>query len=160
LFNRQVQQVVFRVERSFYALDAAQAGVEAAQATVKLANTDHANAQSHQRHGLATAPQVLLAEQRAAQAAYGLENARLAVSLAHADLAVALGVRADHSPSIEPLKDQPIPPSLGHDVEQLIDSAVRDRPDLAAKVSTLRAREADVDLAHAERYPTLGLSSF
>jgi outer membrane protein TolC len=160
LFNRKVQNVVFNVERSFYELDAAQAGVEAAVATVKLATTDRKSTELRQKHGLATAPAVLLARQREAQADYDLENARLAVSLAQADLALALGVRAGDAPEVALLKDQPLPQSLGADIEQLIDSAVRERPDLAAMVSTVRARQADVDLAHASLYPTIGLTSF
>jgi outer membrane protein len=160
LFNRKVQEVVFNVERSFYQLDAARAGVEAADVTVKLATTDRKSTELRQRHGLATAPEVLLARQREAQADYDLENAGLAVSLAQADLALALGVRSDHAPEVASLKDQPLPQSLGADIERLIDSAVRERPDLAAKVSTLRARQAEVDLAHASFYPTLTLTSF
>jgi outer membrane protein len=160
LFNRKVQNVVFNVERSFYELDAAQAGVEAAVATVKLATTDRKSTELRQKHGLATAPAVLLARQREAQADYDLENARLAVSLAQADLALALGVLAGDAPEVALLKDQPLPQSLGADIEQLIDSAVRERPDLAAMVSTVRARQADVDLAHASLYPTIGLTSF
>jgi outer membrane protein TolC len=160
LFNRKVQNVVFNVERSFYELDAAQAGVEAAVATVKLATTDRKSTELRQKHGLATAPAVLLARQREAQADYDLENARLAASLAQADLALALGVRAGDAPEVALLKDQPLPQSLGADIEQLIDSAVRERPDLAAMVSTVRARQADVDLAHASLYPTIGLTSF
>ena len=160
LFNRKVQEVVFNVERSFYELDAARAGVEAADATVKLATTDRRATELRQKHGLATAPGVLLARQREAQADFDLENARLAVSLAQADLALALGVRADDAPEVASLKDQPLPQSLGADIERLIDSAVRERPDLAARVSTVRARQAEVDLTHASLYPTLRLTSF
>jgi outer membrane protein len=160
LFNRQVQEVVFNVERAYYQLDAARANVSAAEATVKLATTDRTNAEHRQKNGLATQPEVLLAKQRDAQAQYDLENARLGVSLAQADLAESLGVRADQAPDIEPLRDQPLPASLGPDVEQLISDAVRERPDLAAKVSALRARQADVDLARASLYPTLSFSSF
>jgi outer membrane protein len=160
LFNRKVQEVVFDVERSFYELDAAHSGVEAADSTVQLATIDLRATELRQKQGLATAPEVLLARQRAAQADYDLENARLAVSLAQADLAVALGVRADHAPEVALLKEQPLPPSLGADVDHLIDAAARERPDLAAKVLTMRARQADVDLANASLYPTLGFTGF
>ncbi|HUA33028.1 MAG TPA: TolC family protein [Candidatus Binataceae bacterium] len=160
IFNRKVQEVVFNVERAFYELDAADAGVRAAEATLKLASTDRRAADLRQKHGLATAPEVLLARQRDAQAEFDLENARLAVSIAQADLAVALGVRADRAPAVKPLKDQPLPSTLSADVEQLIDGAVRERPDLAAKVSAVRARQADVELARASLYPTLGFTSF
>jgi outer membrane protein len=160
LFNRAVQQVVFDVERSYYELDAAEAGVDAAQATLKLATTDRTNAERRQQHGLATEPAVLLARQREAQAGYDLENARLAVSLAQADLAVAMGVRAGEAPEVERLGNQPLPSSLSADVDQLIDSAVRERPDLAAKVSIVRARQAGVALARSQLYPTLSFTSF
>ena len=160
LFNRQVQEVGFNVERAYYQLDAARANVSAAEATVKLATTDRTNAERRQKNGLATQPEVLLAEQREAEAQYDLENARLAVSFAQADLAVSLGVRADQAPEIKPLTDQRLPASLGPDVEQLINDAVRERPDLVAKVSVLQARQADVDFARASLYPTLGFSSF
>jgi outer membrane protein len=160
LFNRQVQEVVFNVERGYYRLDAARASVRAADATLKLATTDRTSAERRKQTGLATQPEVLLARQREAQAEYDLENARLDVSLAQADLALALGVRADRAPEVEPLRAQALPPSLGGDVERLIDDALRERPDLAAKVSALRARQADVALARASLYPTVGLSSF
>src|ERR1700682_3810741 len=77
LFNRKVQEVVFNVERSFYELDAAHAGVEAADATVKLATTDRKASELRQKHGLATAPEVLDARQREAQAYYDLEKDRM-----------------------------------------------------------------------------------
>jgi outer membrane protein len=160
LFNRRVQEVVFDVERGYYRLDAARASVIASEATLKLATTDRTSADRRQQTGLATQPEVLLARQREAQAEYDLENARLDVSLAQADLALALGVRADRAPEIESLRDQPLPPSLGADVEQLINDAIRERPDLTAKVSALRARQADVALARASLYPTVGFSSF
>jgi outer membrane protein len=161
LFNRQVQEIVFEVERAYYELDAARANVETAQITVKFATTDRINAERRQKNGLATEPEVLLARQREAQAEYDLENARLGVSLVQANLAQALGVRADQAPEVKPLADhQPLPKSLGADVDHLIDSAIRARPDLAAKVSTVRARQADVALARASFYPTVDLTSF
>jgi len=160
LFNRQVQEVVFETERGFYELDEARANVTAAEAAAKLATTDRNNAERRQHNGLATQPAVLLARQREAQAEFDLENARLAVSLAQADLAIALAVRADQAPEVAPLGDQPLPKSIGAGVEQLIDDAVRARPDLAAKVSEVRSRQAEVALARASFYPTIALTSF
>jgi outer membrane protein len=160
IFNREVQEVVFEVEHGFYQLEAARANVVAAEAAVKLATADRTNAEHRQHNGLATEPAVLLARQRDAQAAFDLENARLGVSLAQADLAVALGVRAERAPEVATLGEQPLPKALGPDVEQLIDAAVHDRPDLAAKVSAVRARKADVAFAQSSFYPTVGLKSF
>ena len=159
-FNRKVQEVVFNVEQAFYLLDAAKASVVAANSILALARTDRDAADKLKIHGLATQPNVLLARQREAQAEYDLENAKLMVSDAQADLAVALGVTANATPDIESLDTQPVPPMLGPGVDELINVAVRERPDLAAKVSTLRASTADVDLARAQLYPTVDVSTF
>src|SRR5262249_17229579 len=74
--------------------------------------------------------------------------------------AVALGVRASEVSNIQPPSTQSLPPSLGADVDQLIDSAVRSRPDLSAKVTEVRAHEAEVKLARASLYPTITATTF
>ena len=51
----------------------------------------------------------------------------------------------------------PIPAGLGSEVDQLIETAVRSRPDLAAQVATLDARRAEVARTKAEFYPTVGI---
>jgi outer membrane protein len=160
MFNEKVQAVVFSVERAFYSLDAAKASVKAAEAIVRMARTDRVAARKRLDVGLATKPQVLLSEQREAQAEYDLQNARLAVSDAQARLAVAAGVEANFAPDIESLESQPIPKALGQTVDQLIDTALHQRPDLAAKVAALRAAKAGVDAAQASLYPTLDTSAY
>jgi outer membrane protein len=160
LFNQEVQDVVFSVERAFYSLDAAKASVRAAEAIVTMARTDRIAARKRLAVGLATKPQVLLSEQREAQAEYDLQNARLSVSDAQARLAVAAGVEANLAPDIESLPSQPIPKALGQTVDQLIDTALQQRPDLAAKVAALRAAKAGVDAAQASLYPTVNTSAY
>jgi outer membrane protein len=160
LFNQKVQQVVFDVERAYYTLDAAKADVSSAQAIVKMAQADRAAARKRLDVGLATKPQVLLSEQREAQAEYELQNARLAVSDAQARLAVAAGVEANAAPDIESLQGQPIPKALGRSVDELIGEALHQRPDLAARVAALRAAKAQVDAAQATLYPTLDASAY
>ena len=160
LFNQKVQEVVFAVERAFYTLDAARASVKAAEVIVKMARTDRIAARKRLAVGLATKPQVLLSVQREAQAEYDLQNARLTVSDAQARLAVAAGVEANSAPDIESLESQPIPQALGQTVDELIKAALRQRPDLAAKVAAVRAAKADVDAARASLYPTVAASGY
>ena len=159
-FNRKIQEVVFAVEKSFYLLDAERANVAAARAIVRLATTDRIAVEKLHAGGLATKPDVLLARQREARAHYELENAELGVSDAQADLAVALGVRVDTLPEIESFGGQTVPATLSGAVEDLINLAIRERPDLAAKVAALRSGDAEVDLARASMYPTFELSSY
>jgi outer membrane protein len=159
LFNRKIQDVVFSTQRAFYSLAATKAAVEAARKNVELAKTDVEAVSQRLDLGLATEPALLLARQRSAQSGYDLENAKVLVRDAQADLAVALGVAADTPMEVENLNNQPIPHSLDTTVEQLIARAVHQRPDLAAQVANLRQSEAELHRANAAWYPTVSLSA-
>ena len=154
-FNRELQTVVFTTQRAFYALAAAKAGVTAAEETLKLTKTDHDVAQQRVSLGLATQPQLLLSRARVAQAEFDLANAQLFVQQGQATLALAIGVAANASFDIESLQSQQVPQSFGSEVDQLIAEAMRQRPDLAAQVATLNARQAGIARARAAFYPTV-----
>ena len=86
--------MVFSAERAFYLFDASRARIKAAEAVVRLAQTDRRAADKRHHLGLATGPDVLLARQREAQAEYDLENIELQMRDAQADLALALWARS------------------------------------------------------------------
>jgi outer membrane protein len=159
LFNRKIQDVVFSTQKAFYALSAARAAVEAARKNVELTRTDVEAVSQRLDLGLATEPALLLARQRSAQSGYDLESAKVLVRDAQADLAVALGIAANTPLEVENLDNQPIPHALDADIDQLIDRAVRRRPDLAAQVATLRQSEAELRRTKTAWYPTVGLSA-
>jgi outer membrane protein len=159
-FNRQIQSVIFEVEKSFYILETQRANVKAAEAIVRLATTDRIAVEKRHRAGLATKPDVLLARQREARANYELQNAELGVSDAQADLALALGIRVDALPAIATNTSQTVPATLNRAVESLIDNALQQRPDLASAVAALRAKDAEVKLARASMYPTVKLGAY
>jgi len=156
-FNRSMQEVVFGVQRAFYALGAARSSVEAATANLELARTNRELAEERLKVGLATQPAVLLARQLEAESSYELESAKSAVQTARADLATAMGIRADVPLDVETLEHQPLPAALPDRVDELVDSAVSERPDLAAKVASLKAREASLAKAEAAWLPEVGL---
>jgi outer membrane protein TolC len=155
-FNRRLQEVVFAVQRAFYRLDAARGLETAAARNLELARTVLAASEQRLVVGLATRPDVLLARQLEAQAQYDVENAVVAVKNGEADLALALGIRADHPLRIAPLPEE-APSALDDAVESVIAEALRDRPDLAARAAELRAAEAQVAKARADFLPTVGL---
>ena len=157
-FNRKLQDVVFATQRSFYAIGAAKAAVQAAEQNVELAKTDDDAVSRRVDLGLATEPELLLSRQRVAQSQYDLASARLLVREAQASMAVALGVAANTPLDVPSLDSIPIPAGLGSEVDQLIGAALRSRPDLASQVATLGARRAAVDRAKAEFFPVVGLS--
>jgi outer membrane protein TolC len=72
---------------------------------------------------------------------------------------VALGVPADPAVRIVGLEAQAPPQQLNQSVEALIAEARRQRPDLAARVASLRASEAAVTQARAQFFPVVGLST-
>jgi len=158
-FNRSIQDVVFKVESAFYALDAADGAVIAAQQNLKLAETDFDAVRQRVDLGLATEPQRLLAKETVAQSHFDLANAQLLVQDAQAQMAIALGVPADQPVRIAGLETQAPPPSLNQSIEAFIAQARRARPDLAARVASLRASEADVRQARAQFFPIVGLST-
>jgi outer membrane protein len=158
-FNRAIQDVVFTTQSAFYAVDAAQAAVTAAEQNLALAQTDFEAVRQRVDLGLATQPELLLAKERVAQSLFDLANAHLLVHDAEAQLAVALGLPANALPQVEGLEHEPVPKSLNAKVDMLIGQARRQRPDLAARVASLRASEADVSLARAQFFPVVGLSA-
>lgn len=154
-FNRQLQAVVFGVQRAYYRLDAAHGMERAAERNLELARTVLAAAEQRLAVGLATKPEALLARQVEARARYDLENAKVAVKNAEADLALALGLPANRPLRIETLAAQ-TPVALDGAVESVIADALRDRPDLAARAAELRAAEAEVEKARTAFLPTVG----
>jgi outer membrane protein TolC len=159
-FNREIQTILFEVEKSYYLLDAERAGLDAAHAVIKLAEIDLRAVERRHASGLATKPEILLAQQREAKSVYELQNAELAVSDAEAELAIAVGVRVDSLPPIRTSNMVSIPATLKISVDDLITQAIQQRPDFAAAITNLRAKDADVALARAEMYPTLNLRSY
>src|ERR1700722_18020819 len=157
-FNRKLQDVVFATQRSFYSIGAAKAAVQAAEQNVELAKTDDDAVSRRVDLGLSTEPELLLSRQRVAQSQYDLASAHLLVREAQANMAVALGVAANTPLDVPSLDSIPIPAGLGGEVDQLIETAVRSRPDLAAQVATFDARRAQVEGAKAEFFPTVGVS--
>ncbi|HUY27930.1 MAG TPA: TolC family protein [Candidatus Binataceae bacterium] len=154
-FNRTMQTVVFAVQRSYYAVAAAQAAVQAAAENLKLASTDLAAVARRVDLGLATEPALLLARERKAQADFELESARTLVNDARAALAVAVGVAADEPLEIQPLENQPVPKTLGKEVEQLIGAALHQRPDLEAEAAKYQASVAAEKRSRARWYPVV-----
>lgn len=158
-FNRAIQNVVFNTESAFYALDAADGAVIAARQNLTLAETDFDAVRQRVDLGLATEPELLLAKERVAQSRFDLANAQLMVHDAQAQIALALGVPADPPVRIMGLETQALPQQLNQSVEALIGQARRERPDLAERVASLRASEADLRVARAQFFPVVGLST-
>jgi outer membrane protein TolC len=109
--------------------------------------------------GLATMPDVLEARSATAQADYDLQAVVGAEEIARGDLATAIGAAATAAIRVQSLDQVTVPDSIGETVEQAIDRALAQRPDLLQQVADLRSARARVKEARAAYYPALSLDA-
>jgi len=107
------------------------------------------------KNGLATLPDVLEARSATAQAQYDLQAVLGAEQIAHADLATILGASAGTLLRVQPLTEVPTPETIGEAVDQTMDRALEERPDLQADVAAVREANAQRRQARSAYFPTL-----
>src|SRR6202012_5333896 len=130
MFNDTHRKVIFDVMAAYYRVLNEKGQEEAAEANLKNAQTDQQASEARLQLGLATLPDVLEARSAAAQADYDLQAAIGASEIAHGDLATTLGVSPTSPLQVESIQSLPIPQDLNATVEDSIDHALAQRPDL------------------------------
>jgi outer membrane protein len=158
-FNAVHQKVVFDVSRHYYEFHSARQRVEAVESSQRAANTVAESARLRFEHGLATRPEVLLAEEQAAREDYELAAARGAMSDALVDLVESLGILPTARLQVAALPERSFEPDATESLEELISRALVQRPDLVANLSKVRASRAAVKGARAAYYPKLALDA-
>jgi outer membrane protein len=156
-FNRKHQEIIFRVQRAFLALTSLQRKIMVAQSSLDAARAVREASEQQLRTGLATLPEVSLARQQEAQAAFDLEDALARERDAQVTLAESIGIPPATAIQVTDFSALPPPAALEESVDKVIDRALEQRPDLIAKVAVVRAREAEVRRARAAYFPTLSL---
>ena len=154
-FNATHQQIVFAVTKSFYAFNTAHEEVVVAESSLQAAQTVDDAAQARFTNGLATKPDVLQAEQETAQAAYELDAARGNLSDAQIALVESLGIVPDPNLHVAEIPDKRFAENPDEPLDELVDRALSQRPDLVAKLANLHALQAEVRGAHAAYYPKI-----
>ena len=158
-FNAVHQQVVFAVARRYYEFNSARQRAEAAETSQRAADTVAESAHSRLDHGLATRPEVLLAEEEAARQAFEVVAARGAMSDALVELVESLGILPTKKLQVAALPEESFDPDATESLEDLIGRALVQRPDLVARRSKVRASRAEVKRAQAAYYPKIFLDS-
>jgi outer membrane protein len=156
-FNAKHQQIVFAVTRAFYALSAVRGRVAAAHAALESAQTLDAAAEARRARGEGTLPDALQAHEEAARAQYEVDDALAAEIDARMALAESMGVLPTTPIHVIDVSQQPLPAKVEESVDDAVDRALAQRPDLLARLATLRAKEAEVHLAHADFLPKVGI---
>jgi outer membrane protein TolC len=107
---------------------------------------------------LGTESDQLQSQQELARAQFDLQSAQRNVSDTWASLAESIGISPTVTFPVVGLSAILLPTNLVESVEVAMDRAFRQRPDLAAQLAQVRAREADVRRAEAEYRPSIALS--
>jgi outer membrane protein TolC len=154
-FNATHQQIVFLVTERFYEFNTARQKVGVAESSLQAAETIGRAAQARLDHGLTTKPEVLQAQEQAAQAAFDLEAARGALSDAQVALVESLGILPTTQLQVAEVSGKPITDNLGDSLDEMLDRALSQRPDLVAKLASVRAHRADIQKARAAYYPKI-----
>ena len=157
-FNDAHRSVIDQVERSYYRLLNSIGQEDSAQASLANAKAVEQAAQERLTNGLATLPDVLEARSATAQAEYDLQSALGAEEIARGDLATALGTSASVAIRVQPLDQLPTPNSISETVEETINRAFAQRPDLMQQAAEIRTANARLKEARAAYYPTLGVN--
>ncbi|MGB8538098.1 MAG: TolC family protein [Acidobacteriaceae bacterium] len=153
------QALAFRVASAYYELVTAQERLQAAEDTLRTAQTTQDAAENRLNNGLATLPDVLNARAETSQAVFDEESADGNEKIARVRLAETVG--ADPSPDIviDGQRSAPLPEKLTMSIEALIHRAMENRPELMAQTLRIRSAEARIRAARAEYKPQIVLSA-
>jgi outer membrane protein len=154
-FNDTHRRIIYQVAEAYYRLLNAQGQRQAAEFSLGNARAVEQDAKARLENGLATKPDELEATAARAQADFDLQAAIGAVDIARGDLATALGVDPGTVFTVEGIDQLKLPSSIADSVDQEIDRAFSQRPDLLQQLASLRAANASIKQARSDYFPTL-----
>jgi len=157
VFERKVQEVVFEIQRRYFAHEAALWKECAAVSLLEFANAAAETVEMEARNGLSARPELLQARKNVLEARYELEAARTLARNSLGELCVAIGIPANSRLALAANDLPAASGDLRESAGQLIETALASRPDLAARAADVRASEAASHRAEADFFPEVGL---
>lgn len=157
-FNDTHRKIIFQVASAYYRLLNARGEREAAEVSLKNAQTVEEDAENRLANGLATKPDQLEAEAARAQADYDLQAAVGAEDIASGNLATAMGLSPDTKIQVQPIAELGLPTAMTESVDREIDRAFVQRPDLMQQLARVRASEASIKRARSNYFPALSFA--
>src|SRR5439155_444800 len=131
------------VTRDFHGLTSVRGKVAAGRAALVAARSLEDAATARKQNGLATLPEVLQAQEETARATYDFQDALAAEHDARMALLESIGIRPGTPIDIADISQEPLPSGLEESVDEAIDRASGQRPDLIAGLAAVRAGEAE-----------------
>ena len=155
VFNDTHRRIIYQVAEAYYQLLNAQGQRQAAESSLENARAVEQDAEARLENGLATKPDELEATAARAQAHFDLQAAIGAVDIAGGHLATALGIDPGTVFTVEGIDQLKLPSSIADSVDQEINRAFSQRPDLLAQLAHLRAADAAIKQAKSTFFPAL-----
>jgi outer membrane protein TolC len=157
-FNDTHRQIIFKVSSAYFRLLNAKGQRDAAEASLKNAQTIEDDAQSRLANGLATKPDALEATAARAQADYDLQAAIGAEDIAHGNLATTMGLPPETEFLVQDIHELATPTEMADSIDKEMDRAFAQRPELMEQVARVRAAQGTLNQTHSAYIPTIGFS--
>jgi TolC family type I secretion outer membrane protein len=160
-YNQSIQDLLLSVATRYFELYSARSYIESTMANLLDTKTALNAAVQKFNVGLVTKLDVLQAQSSFNKAIYSFEDAKGKLKTAEANIAYSLGLSADTKVDIiEPRKDvsrEVVKTINKKKVNEIIEESLKKRPDIAAGIASLHAREAAVTSANSDLWPTLNV---
>lgn len=153
--NAAIQNVVLLVEQAYYEYVTARALLAAEESTLEEAQITLNSAEERRKAGLATIADVLQARTALSQVRLAVEGLKGRIATTRGALATSMGLPANTPFDVEPPPAELPVQQTALDVEQYLEQARVNRPDLAAARAQARRAEARTRKVRAEGLPSL-----
>ena len=154
-FNDTHRQLIFKVTAAYFRLLNATGQREAAEISLKNAEAVESDADNRLKNGLATKPDFLEATAARAQADYDFQATVGAEKIARAELATLMGLPAKTQFRVQSITELPIPQAIADSLEDEIERALRQRPELLAEIARIRSAKGLLKQARSTYFPTI-----
>ena len=157
-FNDTHRRLIYDISAAYFRLLNAKGQREAAEVSLRNAETVEADADDRLKHGLATRPDLLEADAARYQADFDLQAAIGAEAITLGQLVTLMGLPSETSLRVQSLSELSIPSAISDSVVEEVERAFRQRPELLEAAARIRAAQGTLKQARSAYFPTLRFS--
>jgi outer membrane protein len=151
--NAVIQNVVLEVERAYYLYITTRALLAAEESTLVEVQVGLASAEERHKTGVATIADVLQARTAVSQTQLAVQSLRGEIAVTRGALATSVGLPANTPFEVEPPPIELPVRQVSEDVDEYLDRARAQRPDLAAARAQVAGAEAHARTVRAQGFP-------
>jgi outer membrane protein TolC len=154
-FNNTHRELIFDVTAAYFRLLNAKGQRASAEISLKNAQAIEADADNRLKNGLATRPDLLEATAARAQADYDLQATLGAEKISQGELASLMGLPAETELHVQSISELPIPQAIANSLDDEIQRALRQRPELLVEIARIRSAKGLLKQARSTYFPTI-----